>query len=237
MFIKWLLAALILIVVFELFRVRSLIKISSTLTGGSKPYEQHPISPKYKVLIIGDSTGVGTGADNPALTLAGRIGTDYPDADITNVSRNGLRTDQLNTKLSGLDSRYDLVILHVGGNDIIRFKSLGNSANNIEKAVSSLSKKSQKVAVFTTGNMGESEFFPFLTRPIFYLRSRSLRDKTTELIGNHRNVYYVDLFGYPKQLKSVNGYAKDKLHLSDSGYSLWYEALVDTLKPNKLLEQ
>lgn len=237
MVFKWLAALLILITVFEFWRIRSLTKISSQLIAATKVYEQHPVGSKYKVLIMGDSTGVGIGAQDADLTLAGRLGHDWPEADISNIAVSGLRTDQLDSKTGSVKEGYDLIIIHIGGNDIIRFKNIDQAAANIEEAVKTLSPKTKKIAVFTTGNMGESDFFPFLSKPMFTMRSKALRNKVKKVTSSYPDTTYVDLFSYPADLKSVGGYAKDKLHLSNEGYALWYQALQDSFKPAKLLGQ
>lgn len=74
------------------------------------------------VLILGDSTGVGVGATLPEESIAGLLAADYPDADIVNVAVSGTRVAgaiaQVRTCLdAGL--RFDLALLHVGGNDVV----------------------------------------------------------------------------------------------------------------------
>ena len=44
-----------------------------------------------RVLVLGDSTGVGIGANRPEESIAGLLAQDFPAADIVNVSRSGAR--------------------------------------------------------------------------------------------------------------------------------------------------
>lgn len=221
----------VLIVVIEFVRIRSLIKNSSGLVKKSVPYTQAPPSPSRKFLIIGDSTGVGTGTSSAKFSLAGRLGTKYPDATVENKSVNGMRTKQLVelVKSNNFNS-YDLVVIHIGGNDIIRLQNLGRSTDNIKEVLDALSKNNKRVAVFTTGDLGQSDFFPWFVRPLYHNRSLNLRNMVKKMSQDYNNVSYVDLFEFPKKLESNDGYASDKLHLSDSGYKLWFEALLDGLK-------
>ena len=45
-----------------------------------------------RVLVVGDSTGVGTGAARPEDSIAGRLADAYPDVTIVNRARNGAKT-------------------------------------------------------------------------------------------------------------------------------------------------
>ncbi len=60
--------------------------IGADLVKSALAYEQHPDKPSMRILIAGDSTGVGIGAKVPRNTIAGRLGRDFPHADITNIS-------------------------------------------------------------------------------------------------------------------------------------------------------
>jgi lysophospholipase L1-like esterase len=215
----------IIYVLFEIVRIKSVINRSRELVARSKPYQQLPNVPKYRVLFLGDSTGVGTGVSSPEKSLAGLLGGEYPDAKIINLSKNGLRSDQLANSLHELpEGRYDLTIIHIGGNDLIRFKNKPSIKDNIKTVLDEVSKKSNKVALFTTGDLGGVKLFPIVLRPAYSSSSSSLRDEMKKLVTDYDNVVYIDLFEH-QSLNLVSGYAPDGLHLNDAGYMLWYNAL------------
>lgn len=85
---------LALILTYYIYPIVKAIKISKEVQKNIVAYEQHPLSPKMRILVAGDSTGVGTGADSPDDSIAGRIGSDYPEADIVNISENGITLEQ-----------------------------------------------------------------------------------------------------------------------------------------------
>lgn len=215
---------------YEFIRIKALIKVSGQLVAASKPYERHPTNSNYKILVVGDSTGVGTGAASNADSLAGRLGKDLPLADITNLAVNGYKTDQLLSQVRDLPKqKYDFILVHIGGNDIIRFRNLTQSAANIQQTLDILAPQSKQVAVFTTGNMGGVKLFPWAARPLFGWRSKKLRNSLKTTAANFKNVKYIDMYGYPQSLEQVHGYATDGLHLNASGYQLWYDALNENL--------
>lgn len=216
---------------YEYFRIKGLVSISSKLIKISTPYQQTPANPTKKLLFIGDSTGVGTGVTKPSQSLAGIIGAKHPDYQIDNMSSNGLRTDGLVELSKEVKGEYDLVVVHIGGNDMIRFKSLDQAEHNIKRSLDNIMPHTKHIALFTTGNLGDADLMPILFRPIYTANSKNLRNRMLSLAQNYENVSYVDLFKENNDLKSVNGYADDKLHLSPEGYKLWHQALVNTLRP------
>lgn len=217
--------------VYEFIRIKLLANKSSRLIESAVGYEQSLPDPKQQILVLGDSTGVGTGTSDTKFSLAGRLGEQLPKAAIQNKAENGKTTSELLEEVKASSySGYDFVLIHIGGNDIIRFKDLDQAAKNIQEMLDALAPDNKQIAVFTTGDMGDSDFFPILAKPIMTARSKGLRTKVKELVGSYDNVAYVDLFTREGNLKSVDGYATDKLHLSDAGYALWYAALKKTLQ-------
>lgn len=217
---------------YEYLRIKALAKISGQLVIASKPFEQHPQGANYKILVLGDSTGVGTGTSDTKYSLAGRLGQSKPQADVTNLSQNGLRTAGLLNQINQLpNDKYDFILIHIGGNDLIRLQNLAKSSQNIRGILTQASVRATQVAIFTTGNLGEADFFPYVAKPLYTHRAKTLRNRVKAMAGEFNNVTYVDLFNYPKSLPEVGGYAADKLHLNDSGYLLWQQALEAALQP------
>src|SRR5579872_4311067 len=77
----------------SIVRVYSKIQVSKQLIAKSQPFTQE--GTKSAVLFIGDSTGVGTGADTNKDSVAGRFGQDYPKVTIDNLSKNGARVENI----------------------------------------------------------------------------------------------------------------------------------------------
>src|SRR5665213_3447970 len=56
--------------------------VGHRIAAQAVPYEQHPPNPAMYILVMGDSTAVGTGAATNTESIAGRLGARYPQADI-----------------------------------------------------------------------------------------------------------------------------------------------------------
>jgi lysophospholipase L1-like esterase len=70
----------------------------------------------------GDSTGVGVGAERAADSIAGLVAAEFEDVRVVNVARSGAQlADACAMALAVRDaaaSRFDVALLHVGGNDV-----------------------------------------------------------------------------------------------------------------------
>ncbi len=75
--------------VFTFLRIHRLIHESAVLIERAMPYEQRGNPAAPKVLFVGDSTGVGVGTDDAALSVAGRYGTEFPDWTVDNIAVSG----------------------------------------------------------------------------------------------------------------------------------------------------
>jgi lysophospholipase L1-like esterase len=221
--------AIVLIIVFDAIRVMRLIGVGKSLAEKSKPFEQHPVNPTKRILVLGDSTGVGTGADTPAHSVAGYFGETYPDAEIINLSVNGKRLLQLERELATFDQgKFDVVLIQIGGNDIIRFTKLASAHSSLEAILERATKLSDQVILLHSGNVGLAPIFPRWYKPIMTKRTLSVRSIFQELAAKHK-VFYIDLFTdklhdpfYPDYEKY---YAPDGLHLNAAGYKVWFEKI------------
>lgn len=95
------------------------------------------------MLILGASTGVGVGATLPEQSIAGLLATDYPDADIVNVAVSGARVAGAIAQVrmySEADLRFDLALLHVGGNDVVADTPLHQLADDCDTLLQELGK-------------------------------------------------------------------------------------------------
>lgn len=119
-------------------RLAAGVRLGRRLAAGARPYERHlpppgtPAGPgrplkaaaaPRRVLLLGDSTGVGVGAGRPEDSIAGLLAETFPAVAITNRCVNGARTGDVRAQLAPLvaaGERFDLVLVFAGGNDVIR---------------------------------------------------------------------------------------------------------------------
>lgn len=87
----------------------------------SEPFSQFPAVPSMRLLIVGDSTAVGTGASSPQASLAGLIAQDHPQWLIDNRGQDGALFADVVRQLA-IEEHYDMVLVLAGGNDVIRMR-------------------------------------------------------------------------------------------------------------------
>lgn len=236
MYIKISYAIAILLVVYvivEIIRTRYYITIGIGLANAAVPYEQHPSNSTHKILTIGDSSVVGTGSLDPTLSVAGRLGSEYPTADITNLGVNGTRTNELIERFRNIKhTRYDLIIIHTGGNDIVHFTRMSAIESGLKEVLDLANQLSDSVIVLHGGNVGSSKLFPAPTRWIYTYRTKKTREMFMR-IASEKGVHYVDLYRErdddPFEQDPKRYYAADYFHPSSEGYGVWYSGIQEIL--------
>ncbi len=227
----WLVVAVILV---EAARVARLIWIGRGVAARSVPFERLLPEATYRILVVGDSTARGTGARVPEESVAGRLGQIVPEASLENRGENGLLTSQIVEQIpDDVSQRYDLLVVHAGGNDILRFTPLAKLRLDVEALLDRAVKVGKTVVLLTAGNVGLAPFFP---RPIGWLytaRTRKVRQMFMETAAA-KGVHYVDLLTERKDDVFLTDppryYAPDFLHPASEGYRVWFEGVARVLR-------
>mgnify|MGYP006270400927 CR=1 FL=1 len=235
-------AALLAVAAYDAAVVVPALIAGRQLAAASEAYEQHPPTATASLLVVGDSTGVGTGARDPGLSIAGRLGAELPTVRIDNGARNGAKTRAVTAQLAGApQAHYAAVLIQVGGNDALRFTPLAQVAETIDRVLAAATARADYVALMSTGDLGAAPAIPWPLSAVYGHRSRALRDRFAAAAARH-GVAYVDLFadtgdnGFEKD--PARYYARDGLHLSGAGYGLWYERLrAATALPERLADR
>jgi len=193
---------------------------------------------KKKVLFIGDSTCVGTGA-KPEDSIAGRFGAEYRNWSIYNLGVNGAKLSGVLKQLHNIkNKRFDLVVILAGNNDVFWFIPLKRSEENAKKAVNLAKLIGKKVVVMPAGNAGLAPLFPRPFKWIFSLRTLRLRRVFLNL-ASKLGFTFVDIYNTritdPFSRNPFRYYSSDGVHPNDEGYNVYYESLKKTLIENKIL--
>ncbi len=231
-------AVLVLAVLCYVFYVWCTLSQAKKLTMSAviypTPYEQRPTNSSMRILVAGDSTAVGVGADSKD-SIAGRIGKDFPSADITNVGVSGLRLAGLKQKLASRgEATYDLVVLQIGANDITGRTSYADIQKTLGEVLHMADGVGKKVIVLTAGNVGAAPAFKWPLSWYMTARTRIVRQIFMTEVAKHPNATYIDLFEeaaedtFSKDIKRY--YAPDFFHPSGDGYGVWYTKLRLQLK-------
>jgi lysophospholipase L1-like esterase len=200
---------------------------SVRLARKSRPFSTLPPAPAASLLIVGDSTGVGTGASAPQYSLAGQIARVYPNLRILNLAQDGARFAEIADQLSGT-RRFDLILILGGGNDVIRMTGGAALGSDIERAIARACARSSHVIVMPAGNVGNAPvFYPPLTW-LLRRRARTLHHAAARSAQAHGAVF-VDLYRerandpFARHPERMN--ASDRLHPNDAGYAYWFAEL------------
>jgi lysophospholipase L1-like esterase len=194
-----------------------------------QPWQRIKPDADFKVLFAGDSTAVGTGLDDNAQSTSGLFSRDFPEADVENYSRNGLRLKGLIDVLNTLQNKkFDLAVLQIGANDIINFTPLGVIKDEQLQVLDLTKRIARRVIILHSGDVGESPLFIWPINLIFTWRS--LRVRAIYRQSQDDRVSYIDIYSRNKGVDYRDCYARDNLHLNKKGYAIWYGYIKDQLQ-------
>lgn len=215
--------------VFEISMLGIRINRGKEIAASSRPFERKNPSATHRILVVGDSTGVGTGASKPEESVAGRIAAEFPFVEVVNLARNGATAKDALVQLESVQSEpFDIVLVQVGGNDILGFTDLEELRGTTLQVLAKARERGKAVLFMSTGNVGLAPaFFP----PISWLYTARTRQARAVFMDAAKTsgVQYVDLFrekgdelflGDPDRY-----YTPDYLHPGSEGYRVWYEEL------------
>ena len=199
---------------------------SMDLARRSEPLQQHPGKPAKRLLVVGDSTAVGTGASSSSSSLVGLIAKHHPDWYIENRGRDGAKFSDVLDQLGG-GGTFDMVLIQAGGNDVIRLVNLGALNRTIDGVTAAARQHAPTVILMPAGNVGNAPFFFPPASWWMTHRSRQMHQFVSAAAEKH-GALYVSLFHERAedpfaQKPELN--ARDGLHPSDAGYTVWFDEL------------
>jgi lysophospholipase L1-like esterase len=202
---------------------------SARLARRSTPFSIHPANANASMLIVGDSTAVGTGAPTPDSSLAGQLARAHRHLAIVNLAVNGARFEDVNGQLSSAAAkRFDVVLIQAGGNDVIQLTGEAHLRADVRRALARAGALAPLVIVMPAGNVGNAPlFFPPLSWWMT-ARSQTLHRVVREEAA-HTGACYVNLYKPKSEDPFVRDprhlHAADGLHPSAMGYALWLAEL------------
>ena len=203
------------------------------LARASTAFQQEPAAPMLRLLVVGDSTGVGTGATRPAASVAGLLGTAYPRLLVHNQAADGARFDAVPAQLAAAPGNqgYDVVLIQAGGNDVIRGTDVAALAQVLDRSFSAAKARLRPggvAIVQPAGNVGNAAFFLPPLSQLMSQRARELHTAARSAAARH-GLVYVNLYQEAAQDPFVQRpelHAADGLHPSDAGYRVWRDELL-----------
>lgn len=203
------------------------IRVSGGLVAAAKPYElvHGETTSTTTILVVGDSTGVGVGADQPEDSVAGRLAHFTHAASLENYSVSGAVVADLPAQIGRAKlKQYSIILVQIGGNDIIRFHDIAKTARQLDAALARLP-NATRVLVMSAGNVGATSLFPWFLRPWYTSRTLQLHAAFTKVTAA-RQATYINLYRDPAvdpfSLQPEVYLSADGLHPSSKGYGLWF---------------
>jgi lysophospholipase L1-like esterase len=119
--------------------------------------------------------------------------------------------------------------VQIGANDIVRFKSIDDAADELTLALEKLP-HAERVIVISAGNVGGTKFFPFFVNPIYTQLNLGYHDSFEVVVKNAGGVYvnlYEDPSTDPFVQEPEKYLARDGFHPTSAGYKLWFEKIIE----------
>lgn len=187
-----------------------------------------------RILILGDSTAVGTGASRSEDTIAGRLARDFPNAAIINRGVNGAVTADIGKQLQGAgEGKFNVVIISVGGNDAVHFTGRHEMQSALQASLKQAKEISNhRVLLLIYNNIASAPIFPAFIRWRLR-RSADTMQLVFRKVAEEEQVPCIDLFSQgndnPFLREPRKFFAPDGIHPSSEGYRLWYNRMWRTL--------
>lgn len=184
------------------------------------PFESRPARTELRVLLVGDSTGVGLGIGDVRATLPGLLARRLRGVRIDNRCRSGARIVDVLAQLppaAAVAQRYDLLMVFAGGNDVLHATPLDALARSTHRLGRRARQVAQRVVWLGHADVGSAPVF--LPPLAWWLSWRSRRvAEVLKAQARRAGVDFVDFAGAPHgpvfARDTARYFAPDGLHPS-----------------------
>lgn len=206
-------------------------KAQATLAA-TTPYNYATTGTGESMLVLGDSTAYGVGAETPEETTAGHLSQALGLVYVENQAVSGARTRDVFEQFSKARlPRYDIALIQVGANDVIYGTSVSRASQELDQLLKLVTAHASTTILLTSGDIGNAPLWPWPLNHVYTWRTKALRKEFMRVCEVH-SVQYVDIFSKPDPFTSdvPRYYAPDGLHLSGEGYKVWAGYILEVLK-------
>lgn len=192
-----------------------------------------------EVVVLGDSTAAGMGADNRYQTVGAILATGLAaimgrPVRLTNEAVVGAESSDLNAQLSRVLARVDqpdVAVVLVGANDVTHRIDRAVSVRHLERTVRYLRTLGVPVVVATCPDLGTVEPIPFPLNQLLRRWSRDLAAAQTvaAVEAGATTVSMGDLLGPEFAASPAVMFSQDRFHPSAAGYARVASALLPSV--------
>jgi len=185
-----------------------------------------PSAPAVQLAVLGDSLAFGAGAGDTSGGFAFRvyraIAGARPGSEITNAAIGGsTAADVLRLQVARLrERRFDVVILCVGGNDVVRDVPSAAFSRTYGRLVAAVRAAAPGAALVAVGvpDVSISPLFADHAAAIRKLAQADDRAARDAAVAN--GAHYIDLFALTRRARETPGFlSQDRFHPSDEGHA------------------
>lgn len=195
------------------------------LAAGSVRYEDKPPRPRSRVLVLGDSTGVGVGADAAEASLAGLLAARFPHTEVVNHAFNGARLNELAAQAERLNCagpRFDLALLLAGGNDVLHLTRRQCLLGDARRLLRRLRQLAHHTVWLGCADVGRS---PALVPPLsWWFSRRTLR--TMQSLAHEARAHGAVFVDFTHDPPGPLRFAADGVHPDSESYRRCFEVLL-----------
>lgn len=211
-------------------RLRRALTEARGLVAGTAPFEQQLPQARRRILLLGDSTGVGVGG-GPQQSVAALLAQEHPQLRLVNACRSGARLADVVAQVAAHAPalhRFDGVLLLAGGNDVLRTRNLKQLTAASQGLMQALAPVAARVVWLGPANIGHA---PVFLPPLSWWLSQRTRQASRLYARCARQVgaSYLDFFGVgaadPFVADRRRWFARDGIHPSAEAYRYCYARL------------
>jgi lysophospholipase L1-like esterase len=191
----------------------------------------HAAAHPPRVLLVGDSTGVGAGALHVRDSIGGLLAAAYREAEVVNHCRNGARVADTAVQLARLQAegrRCDMALVFAGGNDVLRLTPHASLALHARALLAAAHGVARHVVWLGCADIGGAPaFVPPLSWLLSWRTSRTMRLLAGEAERAGVRFIRFDGRGHDEVFAADPGiyFAADGLHPSAASYRRCFEVL------------
>jgi lysophospholipase L1-like esterase len=220
-------AALLIGFVYYSARFMGGVQRSTVLIEKAKPYTLDA-GTGFSMLVLGDSTAVGVGADTPGESVPGRVAKAVHATHVENYAVTGAVVDDLPVQIiEANQTSYDLILIQIGANDITHLHPAAQTAQTLAATLKSLP-PAKNVIVISAGDVGTATIIPPFLSPLFSKLNLAYHTEFEKEL-QAEGITYVNLGTAPGadlfKTQPAIYLAADGFHPSSAGYELWFKAI------------
>ena len=215
----------IVVVGLAIYEVVSLLRLKKSVESYAEYWKDYPKEGELTMVVLGDSAAQSVGASRPERGYVGLLGEKIErktgkKLGIVNLSVSGATVDDVvNNQVPMLkDYQPDILIVEIGGNDVVHYKDAA-FAKSYQKLAGSLP---DDTIIANVGYFGGR------------IRKNDEAIQANKHIAAASKKYdlpLVDLQTITKERQSIRNYSADLFHPGDTGYQNWADAFWLVIEP------